>query len=152
MVIRDKGMEAGIERIYYDNFAYKDEPKFVPPPPDVVENKSQNQYSTVNSFMMSPTNPYCPPPPPSNPKPVTTYTTPDYKPPAPLFSFPESVPGLPERSQPVFMFLVCPQTYLSNPLHYLQKILMDKSRHFKVHPSITSLRKLLCLTMFSCRI
>ncbi|CAG7734796.1 unnamed protein product [Allacma fusca] len=127
LTIRDKGMEAGMERVFFDNFAHKDEPKFIPPPVDSAE-KLTSQFPSMTATM-SPTSPYCPPP--TINKPVSTYTTSDFKPSAPMYPFPESIPGLPERSQPLFMFLVCPPSFASNPLSYLQRIMLDKSKHYK---------------------
>lgn len=119
-MIRDRGAELGMEKTYNIYFSRSNEPPFIPPPPD----SSPPEPPTMSNQPMIP--------PFSQYKFVPTYTDPKYKPPDPLFPFPESVPGLPERSHPCFMFLVCDSQVDNNPVLYLYKLLTDKSENYQV--------------------
>jgi hypothetical protein len=124
-----------MEKIFEDNYARKNEPKFIPPPlleENLVQNSEVLQNQPIGHQFYGPPVllPY---------KVVPTYVDPNYKPPPEVFPFPVSVPGLPERSQPLLMFLICQkgsdQTTKNDPLHYFHNLLFQKSRCFKVRNS-----------------
>ncbi len=121
-------MESGLQRTYDDNYARANEPEFVAPP-DL--SGAAFQMANFSSPFMNQTYPFYSFP-GMPPKPVNSYLSPDFKQPAPLFPFPESIPGLVERAQPIFMFLVCPQSASANPLVFLHRLITEKSRHYKV--------------------
>jgi len=118
IVVRDLGMEDALQRTYEKHYAPDFEPQFI-----------QSEESTLTS-------------PPSSsggftnygsiPKPVATYMNPSFKPRVPLFPFPESIMGFPEKAQTVFLFLACPASFASNPLTYFHQVINDKAIHYKV--------------------
>lgn len=121
-----------MEKIYEDNYARKNEPRFIPPPPldeDIGPPTPPDTYSMLSG------QPFYGPPSIQPLRVVPTYIDPEYKAPPPAFSYPESVPGLPERSQPIFLFLITGTGSGKNcndPLHYFHNLLFEKSRYFKV--------------------
>lgn len=119
-VIRDRGSELGMEKTYNAYYANDSEPQFIPPPPDSAPMEPPTM--SVNPVI----------PPFSQYRFVPTYTDPLYKPPQPMYPFPESVNGLPERSHPCFLFLVCDGKVETNPVMYLYKLLMEKSENYEV--------------------
>jgi len=126
--IIDKGYESGMERTYEKYFATKNTPDFVPPPPPDYRPDTPvgGRYGSS----------YFPPSVNTTHYPVkqvvSSYMPHDFIVPEPLFPFPESVEGLPERSQPVFMYLLCPKVKTGNPMDYITKFCTQKSRHYDV--------------------
>jgi hypothetical protein len=124
VVLQDKGAEEGMNKTYEDHFARQNEPKFIPPPPEEVEVVAQDPQANY---------PFYGPPSVQTPKVVTTYVDPDYIPPPPCFQYPESVAGLPERSQPLMLFLICKSPVVEDdPLYYLQNIMKKMATEYKV--------------------
>ncbi|XP_035703080.1 leucine-rich repeat-containing protein 9-like [Folsomia candida] len=135
IVIQDRGAEAGMEKIFEDNYARKNEPKFIPPPP--LEEDPVALATSLDIQHLLSGQPFYGPPSIQPIRVVPTYVDPNYKPPPPLFSYPESVPGLPERSQPLLLFLVTGSgacgtvKHNKDPLQYFHNLLFEKSRYFK---------------------
>lgn len=145
IVIQDRGAEAGMEKIFEDNYARKNEPKFIPPPP--LEEDPVALATSLDIQHLLSGQPFYGPPSIQPIRVVPTYVDPNYKPPPPLFSYPESVPGLPERSQPLLLFLVTGSgacgtvKHNKDPLQYFHNLLFEKSRYFKVPQLVFNLYK-----------
>lgn len=125
IVIRDIGMETGLQRTYEEHFAPNYEPKFIQP------DETGTYVPPSSNGGVTASNPV-----PPKLMPVTTYLEKDWKPNPPLHSYPDSIVGLPEKALPVFLLLVCPLSYTANPLGYFYKIVNDKAIHYKVESTI----------------
>lgn len=116
-------MECITARTYTQHFQPCNEPKYIPPEIDYQLEKPLPP--TKSSY------PYYRFPAYQSQRNIPTYTDPDYKPPPPLRPFPDSITGLPEQLQPLYMFLISPAN--ENPLMFLQRIFMqDRTRRYEV--------------------
>jgi len=122
VVLQDTTAERGMGKTHEDHFARLNEPKFIPPPPEDLPPGTPD-----GSF------PFYGPPSTQQFRIVDTYIDPDYKHPPPWYPYPDSVPGLPERSQPLLLYLISKSRKIKHdPLAYFNKIVNGSSENYKV--------------------